>query len=157
MTKQQFVNKNNYNLVADDVYTAAKASSIGSTDKRSQLSSDSIRKRDYLAITQPKMTTTNGVVSEFANNAVNMRTSSPFRSTVVQNWQEAKGQDFSQMVLGSDGGRKSNEVVEGTRARHNTQMIVPLRSRKGAGSNEDLTFGQEGDETLTLSQTQTLN
>ena len=154
------MNRNGYNLVADDVYRAAKASSIGSTDKRSQLSSDSIRKRDYLAITQPKMMTNGGGVSEFANNAVNMRTSSPFRSTVVEKWQEAKGQDFSQMVLGSNGdGRKSNEVDGaggggGTRARHNTQMIVPLRSRKGAGSNEDLTFGQEGDETLTLSQHQ---
>ena len=35
----------------DELYTAAKASSIGSTDKRSQLSSDSVRKRDYMAIT----------------------------------------------------------------------------------------------------------
>ena len=44
-----------HNTVTDEVYTAAKASSIGSTDKRSQNSSDSIRKRDYMAITQPTM------------------------------------------------------------------------------------------------------
>lgn len=98
--------------MTDEVYTAAKASSIGSTDKRSMISSDSFRKRDILAITQPTMNfhgSNNGGdvragVSEFANNAINMRTASPFRSTIVQKssdvvnngiWQEAKGQDFS--------------------------------------------------------------
>ena len=35
----------------DELNTAARASSIGSTDKRSQVSSDSIRKREYMAIT----------------------------------------------------------------------------------------------------------
>lgn len=43
------------NTVTEEVYTAAKASSIGSTDKRSQNSSDSVRKRDYMAITKPMM------------------------------------------------------------------------------------------------------
>jgi len=45
----------NNSYATEELGTRAKASSIGSTDKRSQISSDSVRKRDYLAITQPTM------------------------------------------------------------------------------------------------------
>ena len=47
--ERTFVVQNSYNT--EELLTAAKASSIGSTDKRSQLSSESVRKQ----ITQPTM------------------------------------------------------------------------------------------------------
>ena len=88
--------------------------------------------------------------SEFATNAINMRTASPFRSTIVQNtsdvvhngvWKEAKGQDFSQMVLSRAPNHRQNENSAATtqqhqasRNRHATQMIVPLKNT----SNQDL-------------------
>ena len=45
----------NSNETDDLIGTGAKASSIGSTDKRSQLSSDDLRKKEYMAITEPTM------------------------------------------------------------------------------------------------------
>ena len=45
----------NSNETDDLIGVAAKASSIGSTDKRSQVSSDDLRKKEYLSITEPTM------------------------------------------------------------------------------------------------------
>lgn len=45
----------NSNETDDLIGAAAKASSIGSTDKRSQVSSDDLRKKEYLSITEPTM------------------------------------------------------------------------------------------------------
>ena len=45
----------NSNETEDLMGNAAQASSIGSTDKRSQVSSDYMRKRDHMAITEPTL------------------------------------------------------------------------------------------------------
>ena len=63
----------------------AKASSIGSTDKRSQLSSDDLRKKEYMAITEPTMHVP--IVTE-ANNVSGVHNTpektqhSPFKTTI---------------------------------------------------------------------------
>ncbi len=73
--------------------TRAKASSIGSTDKRSQLSSDSIRKRDYLAITSPTMHQTD--MDQIAEVDSIIRVASPFGATIAHMNRDRQANDTS--------------------------------------------------------------
>ena len=92
----------------DELYTAAKASSIGSTDKRSQISSDSVRKRDYMAITQPTMNQTIFPVAMSGG----AHSSSNGHETVVNDNSEARPSPFLTATIEENEMRKSSRRRE---------------------------------------------